>query len=98
MPAESATAFLELLKSDPELARRLAGAGSEDEAWEIIKAAGDFNFSHAEWFEALKTAHGHELSDDELDQVAGGADVNRFITRSIKFITAYYDFVGGQIE
>ncbi len=70
---ESAQAFFELLKSDADLAQKMTAALTEERAWEIIRAAGDFDFSRAEWLQVLNQAAGRELSDEELDVVAGGA-------------------------
>ncbi len=74
MSAESAKAFYDLLQSDQELAKRVAQAASDDEVWTVVKSAGDFDFSKKELHEVFAAQKGAELSDDDLDQVAGGSD------------------------
>ncbi len=66
MSIESAKAFLERVKSDEEFADRIREASSREERREIAKSEG-FDFMPEE----LKKAT-DELSDEELDAVAGG--------------------------
>jgi predicted ribosomally synthesized peptide with nif11-like leader len=69
MPMESARAFMAKLKNDGEFRNQLAQAPSPEHSGKIIKGAG-FAFTHAE----IRAAAG-ELSPEELDQVAGGMDI-----------------------
>ena len=59
MSIESARDFIERVKTDEEFAKRIAGAKSREERADIAKAEG-FDFMP------------EELSDEELDAVAGG--------------------------
>ena len=69
MPEEQLKAFLEAVKADAGLQEKLKAAKDEDAMAEITKAAG-FVISA----EVLKKAQAEmtEISDDELEAVAGG--------------------------
>jgi len=69
MSMESARAFMAKVKNDAGFRNRLAQAPTPEHSGKIIQEAG-FNFTHAE----VKAAAG-ELSPEELDQVAGGMDI-----------------------
>ena len=71
MSEEQLTALLAKLKDDAGLQEKLRGAGDLDDAVAIAKAAG-FDVSKADWlkYQAKQTL---ELSDEELEDVAGGA-------------------------
>ncbi len=73
MSLESAKKFYELVKSDEELAAKLAAAQSEEEAKAIVQAAGDYDFNQEEWVTALREESGVELEDQDLEKVAGGS-------------------------
>ncbi len=73
MSKENAAAFLQLVKSDEELAKKLAAAQSEEEIKAVVTAAGDYDFSQQEWVEAVQQEAGVELADEDLDKVAGGS-------------------------
>jgi predicted ribosomally synthesized peptide with nif11-like leader len=70
MSEEQLSAFLATLKANAELQEKLKGAADLDAAAAIAKEAG-FDVRHADWlrYQAKQTA---ELSDDELEKVAGG--------------------------
>jgi predicted ribosomally synthesized peptide with nif11-like leader len=72
MSEEQLTALLAKLKDDAGLREKLKGAADLDAAVEIAKEAG-FDVSKADWikYQAKQTL---ELSDMELDSVAGGTD------------------------
>ncbi len=70
---ESAKAFFEFLKTDQDLDKKMTAALTEERSQEIIRSAGDFEISREEWLTVLNQAAGRELSDDELEDVAGGA-------------------------
>jgi predicted ribosomally synthesized peptide with nif11-like leader len=72
MSKDSAKAFFEFVKSDEALAKRLHDAKSEDEVKEVITAAGEYDFSQEEWKKVVLAATGVEMSDTDLDKVAGG--------------------------
>jgi predicted ribosomally synthesized peptide with nif11-like leader len=72
MPEEQLAALLAKLKDDAALKERLKGASDLDAAVAIAKDAG-FDVSKADWLrhQAKQTV---ELSDEELEGVAGGKD------------------------
>ena len=74
MPEEQLTALLAKLKDDSGFRERLQGAGDLDAFLVIAKEAG-FAISKADWlkYQAKQTL---ELSDEELEDVAGGAECN----------------------
>ena len=67
MSVEQLKAFLEAVKADEGLQEKLKGAGGADAAVAIAKGAG-FVISAEE----LQSEAERELSDDELEGVAGG--------------------------
>jgi len=70
MSEEQLSALLAKLKEDAGLREKLQGAGDLDDAVAIAKAAG-FDFSKADWLR-YKAKQTLELSDEELEGVAGG--------------------------
>ena len=75
MSEEQLTALLAKLKDDAGLQERLQGVGDLDTAVAIAKEAG-FDVSKADWlkYQAKQTL---ELSDEELEEVAGGTECVR---------------------
>ena len=71
MSVEQAKAFIEKLDSDKTFLREVAGAGSDEARLELAIAAG-FDFTAEELADAIGESGGEELSDDELEAVAGG--------------------------
>ena len=71
MSVEQAKAFIEKLDSDKTFLSQVAGAGSDEARLELAKAAG-FEFTAEELAGAIGESGGEELSDDELEAVAGG--------------------------
>ena len=71
MSEEQLTALLAKLKEDAGLQEKLKGAADLDAAVALAKEAG-FDVSKADWlkYQAKQTM---ELSDEELEGVAGGA-------------------------
>ena len=69
MSEEQLKAFLEAVKADAGLQEKLKGAGDLDAAVAIIAKEAGFDVSKADWlkYQAIK-----ELSDEELEGVAGG--------------------------
>ena len=67
MSIESAKAFLERIKSDEDFKNSVGELGTAEERMEYVKGAG-FDFTKEE-IKSLKD----ELSDEELDAVAGGS-------------------------
>ena len=66
MSIESAKAFLERVKNDEDFRNSVGELGTAEERMEYVKGAG-FDFTKEE-MDTLK----NELSDVELDNVAGG--------------------------
>ena len=73
MSEEQLAALLAKLKDDAGLQEKLKGAADIDAAIALVKEAG-FDVSKADWlkYQASKTA---ELSDEELEGVAGGVEL-----------------------
>ncbi|MGE4273574.1 MAG: Nif11-like leader peptide family natural product precursor [Desulfitobacterium sp.] len=69
MSIESAKAFMEKMKTDQDFAKKVMAAKDAEERRVLVKEAG-FDFSAEE----LKDL-GDEMSDSELDAVAGGGCV-----------------------
>jgi predicted ribosomally synthesized peptide with nif11-like leader len=74
MSEEQLTALLAKLKDDAELREKLKGAANLDAAVALAKEAG-FDVSKADWlrYQAKQTL---DLSDEELEGVAGGKPEN----------------------
>jgi predicted ribosomally synthesized peptide with nif11-like leader len=74
MSEEQLTALLAKLKDDAGLREKLQDAANIDAALALVKEAG-FDVSKAEWLkaQAITTL---ELSDEELENVAGGVSGN----------------------
>ena len=74
MSEEQLAALLAKLKDDAGLQEKLKGAADLDAVLAIAKDAG-FEISKAAWlrYQANQTL---ELSDDELEGIAGGIDIN----------------------
>ena len=72
MSEEQLAAFLTALNADPDLKRKLRGATDLDAVAGIAKEAG-FDVSKQDWlaYQAQKT---HDLSEAELEEVAGGME------------------------
>ena len=72
MSEEQLAALLAKLKDDEGLQEKLKGAADLDAVLEIAKEAG-FDISKADWirYQAKQTI---ELSDEELEEVAGGVN------------------------
>jgi predicted ribosomally synthesized peptide with nif11-like leader len=70
MSEEQLTALLAKIKEDAGLQEKLKGAADIDAAIALVKEAG-FDVSKADWlkYQANQTL---ELSDEELEDVAGG--------------------------
>ena len=71
MSEEQLKAFLEKVKGDTSLQEKLKAAASPEAALQIAKDAG-----FAITAEDIQSMQSIELSDDELEQVAGGCQVN----------------------
>jgi predicted ribosomally synthesized peptide with nif11-like leader len=70
MTQEQLGALLARLKDDPGLMASLTGAADVDAAVALAREAG-FDVSKDDWF-AHQDAQGLDLSDEELEGVAGG--------------------------
>jgi predicted ribosomally synthesized peptide with nif11-like leader len=71
MSVEQAKSFIEKLDSDKAFLKEVAGAGSDEARLELAKAAG-FGFTAEELASAIGETAGEELSEDQLEGVAGG--------------------------
>ena len=74
MSEEQLSALLAKLKEDAGLQEKLKGAADLDAAVAIAKETG-FNVSKADWLRHQAT-QALELSDEELEEVAGGGNQN----------------------
>ena len=74
MSEEQLTALLAKLKDDAGLREKLQDAANIDAALALVKEAG-FDVSKAEWLKTQATKI-LELSDEELENVAGGVSGN----------------------
>ena len=86
MSEEQLTALLAKLKEDAGLQEKLKGAADLDAAVAITKEAG-FDVSKADWvkYQGSKTL---ELSDEELEGVAGGDECPPWISWAEYVLTA----------
>ena len=71
MSVEQAKAFIEKLNSDEIFLNQIAGAGSDEARLQMAKEAG-FEFSTEELTSVIDQFTSEELSEEELDAVAGG--------------------------
>jgi predicted ribosomally synthesized peptide with nif11-like leader len=71
MSEEQLAALLAKLKDDEGLQEKLNGAADLDALLAIAKEAG-FDISKAAWLRYQANQSSHELSDEELEGVAGG--------------------------
>ena len=85
MSIENAKSFIEKLNSDETFLKQIAGAGSDEARLEVAQEAG-FEFSTEELTSVIDQFTSEELSEEELDVVAGGTTV-----------FAKYDGIDGEI-
>jgi len=79
MSEEQLKAFLEAVKADAALQEKLKAATDADAAVAIAKEAG-FVISAAELM--ARQSEAIDLTDEELESVAGGAGLQPFVTTS----------------
>ena len=72
MSVESAKAFLKKFASDEDFRKSIENAASDEERQKIVKEAG-FEFTKADLKELA--ASSGELSEEDLEKVAGGSTV-----------------------
>ena len=72
MSVEQAKAFMEKLDSNKSFLKEIAGAGSDEDRLQLAQKAG-FEFTTGELASAMEESASEELSEDELETVAGGA-------------------------
>jgi len=72
MSVQSAKDFVAKVKGDKSIADSL-GSAADDDARRKIAADAGFDFTKAEMSEALSAGGSKQLSDDDLDTVAGGS-------------------------
>ena len=82
MTEETVRAFAERITTDEEFARRLGSASSPDERLKIANDAG-YDLSASD-LSAIKTAlNVEELSDEDLEKVAGGIGATSVATAAV---------------
>ena len=74
MSIKSAKAFYDRLTTDKTLQRELRNAARDEQRLEIIQAAG-YRFTRSEWQAVLAELDENQLSDAELEAIAGGISV-----------------------
>ena len=72
MSVEQAKSFIEKLNSDEAFLNQVAAAGDNESLLGVAREAG-YDFSLEELQQSMPTQTEEELSDDELEAVAGGA-------------------------
>jgi predicted ribosomally synthesized peptide with nif11-like leader len=75
MSVDQAKAFIEKLGSDESLLNQVNSAENNADRMQLAKDAG-FNFSTDEFNSVIDQLSGEELSEDDLDSVAGGFSIN----------------------
>ena len=75
MTIQDLDSLLNLIKADPELRQKLAGCATPEAAQEVVAAAG-YTFSIEDILSMRSNLGAMDLSDAELDAVAGGRDKN----------------------
>jgi len=82
MSEQQLTALLAKLKDDADLREKLQGTADVDAALALVRDAG-FDVSKAEWLKGW-ASQSLELSDKELENVAGGASPEEtFLTNTV---------------
>ena len=85
MSIKSAKSFIERMDTDAEFTKLAMEQKGKEKMAAFLKAAG-YEFSKEEYNDALKSVHGTELSDDSLDNVAGGSmGFRRVVNRNLFF-------------
>jgi predicted ribosomally synthesized peptide with nif11-like leader len=72
MAYQTALAFINKVNGDPALHERVKSIGDMDTLLKTAAEAG-FTFTAEEWQQAVTHASSGELSESDLDQVAGGS-------------------------
>ena len=75
MSVQSAKDFVAKVKGDKSIADSL-GSATDDDARRKIAADAGFDFTKAEMSEALSAGGSKQLSDADLDTVAGGSSAS----------------------
>ena len=88
MSEEQLTALLAKLKEDTGLLEKLKGAGDLDSAVAIAKDAG-FDVSKTDWLK-YQAKQKLELSDEELEGVAGGKSTVDYVTPAASIVAGAY--------
>ncbi len=81
MSIEQASEFLAKVKSDEALFSKMQELDGASERRDLAKEMG-FSFSKEDMLAAIDEA-GHELSDAELDFIAGGSDAGNAVASTI---------------
>lgn len=88
MSLESAKMFIEKMRIDREFAEKVRDCNDSAARWEFVKEAG-FDFT-AEEIQKVQM----ELTDEELDMVAGGTWSNGTIIQNIDFSNGCFPIPG----
>src|SRR4051812_26739435 len=73
MSQEQAMAFIQRVNQDEPLRSRIGGLSSNLNALLAVAAETGYTFTAAEWGTAIQQAQSEQLSESDLDGVAGGA-------------------------
>lgn len=74
MSLESAKSFIKRLHTDTEFAKRAMAQKGKEQLASFLKESG-YQFSKAEYTDAIKSVHGTQISDESLDKVSGGISI-----------------------
>ncbi len=75
MTLESAEAVLDRMEAEPAFAERVKDAGSPESGLALLTSEG-FEVTPAEMRDAVLDRYGDQLTPDQLDQIAAGADLD----------------------
>jgi predicted ribosomally synthesized peptide with nif11-like leader len=81
MTSTSAGAALDRIEADDGLAQRLTEAGGPDGALAVLRAEG-FDVTPEEMRDAVLDRYSDQITAEQLDAVAGGADFGDFLVET----------------
>ena len=74
MSTSDAEAFLQRLETDEAFAGQMRDVSGDTDATHRLAVAAGFDFSSEEMLEAIGNFYGVELTHEQLEQIAAGAD------------------------
>mgnify|MGYP003594433388 CR=1 FL=1 len=83
MSVEAAKACIERIKTDEDFAKKVGECKTKEERIEFVRSIG-YDFTYAEFHEVTG-----ELTDDELDSIAGGVPNNPNGCRAVQLHGGY---------